>query len=225
MKQTTRRRRDDGATTRDQILQAAARIFAEQGVDRATGKEIAGRAGTNSAAVNYYFGSVRGLYEEVLIMAHDRLISLESLSKIVEKDMPPQEKLAHVMDTAVGMLLGGDGEAWLMRLLIREILSPSPAFEILKQKAILPKKQIISRIVADMLGLPLGHPAIAPATIGVVGPFLILLVGEKTVIPTLFPALAGTKDDVTALTGYMKTFILGGLAALAQATKVDPPVR
>ena len=54
-----RGRRDDGATTRAQLLEAAGEIFAEKGLDRATGKEIADRAGTNSAAVNYYFGGLR----------------------------------------------------------------------------------------------------------------------------------------------------------------------
>ena len=45
-------RREDGAATRLQILEAAGKVFAEKGVGHATGKEIAERAGTMASMVD-----------------------------------------------------------------------------------------------------------------------------------------------------------------------------
>ena len=47
-------------------------VFAECGFDGATAKAIALRAGANAAAVNYHFGGIAPLYEEVLAEAHRR---------------------------------------------------------------------------------------------------------------------------------------------------------
>ena len=44
------RRGEDRQSTRAQLLEAAGHVFAEQGFDRATGREICDRAGANTAA-------------------------------------------------------------------------------------------------------------------------------------------------------------------------------
>ena len=213
-----RRRRDDGVATRRLLLDEAARIFSEKGVGRTTSKEITAAAGTNTAAVNYYFGSIGKLYEELLVDAHDRLVSLDRLTAIASLDIPPQQGLARLIETIGTLLLASPGETASIRLLMREIFSPSPAFEVLRQRAILPKKRVMTNLVAETLDLPPDHPAVAPATIACVGPFLMLLIGEKTVIPTLFPNLGLSRDELPQLTRSMTTFMLGGLKALADET-------
>src|SRR6056297_739720 len=59
----TRQRRHAPAHSR-----GACRIFAERGVDRATGKEITEAAGVNVAEINHHFGGAAALYGEVLVM-------------------------------------------------------------------------------------------------------------------------------------------------------------
>ena len=71
-----RRRGEDRQNTRAQLLEAAGHLFAQKGFDRATGKEICERAGTNSAAINYYFGGMDGLYAAVLEEANIKLSSV-----------------------------------------------------------------------------------------------------------------------------------------------------
>ena len=53
---------DQKSGARARLLEAAGQVFAEQGFEAATGKEIAERAGVNAAGVNYHFGSLEGLY-------------------------------------------------------------------------------------------------------------------------------------------------------------------
>lgn len=52
--------------TRQNLLKTAAHIFAEQGYDGASVRQIAQAAKANVAAVNYHFGNKRGLYLAVI---------------------------------------------------------------------------------------------------------------------------------------------------------------
>ena len=47
--------------TRTAIIEAAGKIFAEEGYLKATVRDICSSAGANLAAVNYYFGDKKGL--------------------------------------------------------------------------------------------------------------------------------------------------------------------
>ncbi|MCT8973975.1 TetR family transcriptional regulator [Microbaculum marinisediminis] len=51
--------------TRARVLDSAAALFAENGIDRVTTRAISERAGANVAAVNYYFGGKDNLSVEV----------------------------------------------------------------------------------------------------------------------------------------------------------------
>ncbi|MGD2100358.1 MAG: CerR family C-terminal domain-containing protein [Desulfobacterales bacterium] len=57
-------RREDGKETRGRLLDAALEVFAESGYRNAKVAAICRRAGTNQAAVNYYFGDKANLYVE-----------------------------------------------------------------------------------------------------------------------------------------------------------------
>ena len=59
--------------TRDRLIDAAGRVFAERGYRGATMREIADRAGANLAAAHYHFGSKQDLYREVARACFERL--------------------------------------------------------------------------------------------------------------------------------------------------------
>ncbi len=54
-----------GGETKQRILAAALNVFAEQGYNAATLREITSAAGVNIAAVNYHFGSKQALMRAV----------------------------------------------------------------------------------------------------------------------------------------------------------------
>jgi len=54
------------ATTRQALLATARRLFAQQGYDATSIREITREAGANLGAVTYHFGSKQALYEAVL---------------------------------------------------------------------------------------------------------------------------------------------------------------
>jgi AcrR family transcriptional regulator len=57
-----RKPRSDGEQSRERLLHSAIRLFAEQGYAKTSTRELAQAAGTNAAAIGYYFGDKAGLY-------------------------------------------------------------------------------------------------------------------------------------------------------------------
>jgi AcrR family transcriptional regulator len=57
--------RRDGEASRERLLLAALSLFAQHGYARASTRDIAVAAGTNVAAIAYYFGDKAGLYRAV----------------------------------------------------------------------------------------------------------------------------------------------------------------
>jgi AcrR family transcriptional regulator len=56
-----------GEQTKQHLLDAAQRLFAEHGFRKTSVRDIAKEAGSNVAAVNYHFGSKENLYREVFL--------------------------------------------------------------------------------------------------------------------------------------------------------------
>ena len=207
-------RREDGAATKQQILEAAGEVFAEKGMGYATGKEIAERAGTNSAAVNYYFGGIEGLYAEVLVEAHHRLMDYEFLKKVSEAPGPPSEKLNIFLEGMIRALLGPASSSWALRVLGREMLHTTDALQTLLEREVLPKKQIVIGFVSEILGLPPDHPVVARCGLSIIGPIALLLVGSPGMLQhAALHAAVGTQVD--AVVKHFQQFIMGGLSAIA----------
>ncbi len=96
-------------TTKDKILNAAEALFAEQGFDHTSLRQITADAGVNLASVNYHFGSKKALiqavmarYLEVLMPAlEQQFIQLQSHAEISTRDVfdcfrQPLQELQHV---------------------------------------------------------------------------------------------------------------------------------
>jgi TetR/AcrR family transcriptional regulator, regulator of cefoperazone and chloramphenicol sensitivity len=77
--------------TRDRILRAAVRLFAERGYDATSIRTLAAKARINQAAVNYHFKSKEGLYREVLREAI-RALTQHQLSHAQETQAMPRER-------------------------------------------------------------------------------------------------------------------------------------
>jgi AcrR family transcriptional regulator len=69
------KRNRSGEVTRRKILDAAASVFAEKGIEGASLREIMITAGVNIAAVNYYFGGKTDLLGAVVL---DRTVALNN---------------------------------------------------------------------------------------------------------------------------------------------------
>lgn len=209
-------RRGDGAATKAQILEAAGRVFAAKGFDRATGKEIAEHSGSNSAAINYYFGGMDGLYAEVLVEAHRHLVSYDEMAAVAKRAASPEDKLRALIALAVPAIVGSTKGAWQLKVLSREFLSPSPVFHVLQDRELLPKRQLVFEIVAAVLDRPVDDPVVTRSCLSVMAPIAMLLTADPKVTALMFPQLGSGKDAAEEMVDHLLRFSMAGLAAVAR---------
>lgn len=202
--------------TRQQLLQAAGEVFAAHGYARATSKEICQRANANIAAVNYHFGGKDGLYAAVLEEAHRRLISIESLAMAAQSQGDARSKLRMFIGGVVSEIARRDAGAWELRVLSRELLSQSSLMERMIVSQVLPKVKLFSGIVAEIMQLPVTHPAVGRCLVNIVGPCAFLLIGNRLLQQRVLPNL---DLSAAALTEHMVSFALAGMQAIALEAK------
>jgi AcrR family transcriptional regulator len=213
--------RPDGAATRLHLLETAGQVFAERGFADATSKEICERAGTPMASVNYHFGSRDALYEAVLIEAHRHIVDLDALSHMTQGISDPRQKLHAVLSHLVGLATRA-ATPWGFRVMLREVMSPSPVVPALVEKAIRPKAKLLLGLIAQVLGLPPDHPAVQRGLVFSVLPCIVLLVAPREVSAKLLPAIA---KDSAGLEEELMRYVMAGLDAIARAHRPKTPVK
>jgi AcrR family transcriptional regulator len=131
------------------LLEAAGEEFADKGFELARVRAICERAGANLAAVNYYFGHKEQLYLEVLREAHRcGMDPAEEPDPEALRHLAPAERLRLFIHHFLGRVLAvnhpGD---WQHRLMIREMLAPTPFSEVLVREAIRPRFERIKDLM------------------------------------------------------------------------------
>lgn len=122
------------STTREDLLAAAERLFAEHGYAAVGIREIAAAAGANVSAIKYHFGSKRDLYLAALRAAVSQPVIEETWDLLAE---PPRSR------AEAGRLLVAFVRRWLgtlmiqpevsscTRLVLREALRPSEGLDLI----------------------------------------------------------------------------------------------
>jgi AcrR family transcriptional regulator len=135
------------ASTRDKLLDAAARLFAERGIDNVSIAEIVRAAGQrNASAVHYHFGNrnevLRALLAEHVPAIHDRRVELLEAARArpdadvrsaVEAIIRPVTELAqHGWRERAYLQIGSELTHWLARAdspEIAELMEQTAGFE------------------------------------------------------------------------------------------------
>ena len=88
-----RKQRSDGQETRQNLLEAAGKIFAAKGFRETTIAEICRQASANTAAISYHFGSKEALYVESWRYAFSRSLSIYPPDGGIPAGAPAEERL------------------------------------------------------------------------------------------------------------------------------------
>jgi len=211
----------DRQSTQLQLLEAAGQEFAEKGFDRTTAKEICERAGTNTAAVNYYFGGIEGLQAAVLEEARNRLFSVDAISAAVAGKKDAKTKLEAALTVVVRALTGPLSSSWVLRVLGREMVAPSLSMADMKDKVILPRARLLQQFIGELMKLPEDHPAVARGCISVMAPICMLIVADRRHLTRALPAFALKPDEAPALVRHMLQYALAGLEAVAREARKE----
>lgn len=134
--------------TRERIIKAAERLFAERGYDGTSVRAIVAKAKVNQAAINYHFDGKDGLYREVLRAAF-RALTDNQLSHAVEiKAMSREEALGEFIGRQLKPMMGRDEYSRHMRIFNWETVRPTAVFRSLLSEEAAP----FMGLAADLVG-------------------------------------------------------------------------
>jgi AcrR family transcriptional regulator len=190
------------------VLGAAGRVFARDGYDRASLRDICAEAGANLGAIHHYFGSKAELYREVLIESHRELLR----SKPAEQPAgTPEERLSSWIEFALRFtLIVRPNHPIAGPLFARELRDPSPSFRSLVEQMMAPMHASLEMIVAEIMGPSTPAETRKLCTTMVLGLCVFpKLAGE--VLTILEQPAPTTESGVAALAKAITQFAIGGL--------------
>lgn len=186
------------------LLAAAAILFAEHGYDAVTTRQIATAAGVTLACINYHFDGKAGLYRETLLTAHR-----QAMSQMRPDGVDAESRLRAYIRALLATIL--DPQQIGVRLLARELASPTGALRDVVERSIRPSAENLRTIVRELLGGNADEELVRHAAISVIGQCLHWHHG-RPVIAMLYP---GEPFDAGRIADHIADLTIGGLRGLA----------
>ncbi len=161
--------------TRDRLLNAAARLFAERGFARVTVRDICKKARANVAAVNYHFGGKDGLYQAVMRMAMETMQATTEAARTAGSNLPPAERIRAYVAVFAQRLLGPHHETWIHQLMMREMSDPTPSLAIVMDEVLKPRMAYLCCAIAELAGCAPDDPHVMRCALSITGQFNSML--------------------------------------------------
>lgn len=204
--------------TREALLHAAGEVFAEVGFQAATVRAICRRAGANIAAVNYHFGDKERLYFEVLRQAMTETLARHPIDGGLPAGASAAERLGAFVRSLLARLFDNREQAWLGRLMAKEMIDPSRALDLMLSERIGPMAAQLGHIIRDLVGLEVDERTVWLAGFSIVSQCLFYN-HCRSVVERLRPDLPLDTRAVDLLADHITRFSLAGLRALAAAPR------
>jgi AcrR family transcriptional regulator len=217
-----RKTRSDGAQSRERLLLAAMRLFAEQGFANTSTREIALAARTNIASISYYFGDKAGLYRAAF--SEQASCPPGDLVAFTDPALALREALQAFYATLLGRMKQGDLARLGMRLWFREMLEPTGLWLEKVDNGIKPAHAGLMLVLGRHLGVAEPDDDIARLAFCVVGLAIQLMV-TRDVIDQLHPQLLATDAAIDSwmarLVDYAEAMVNAEQARLAAAQPTE----
>jgi TetR/AcrR family transcriptional regulator, regulator of cefoperazone and chloramphenicol sensitivity len=205
-------RADDA--TRDRLLKAAERLFADRGFRKVTVREVCRAAHANVAAVNYHFGDKLGLYREVLQSAIDAMRATTDAARQAGAGQPAEEQLRRWIAIFNHRLLGSGHDA-IHKLIHHEMHDPTPAFDALVEQGVRPRVEYLSGLVAEILECPVSDPRVLRCVASVQAQALAYL--PNPIASRLGLTFTPTSARLDEVAEHIAEFSLAGIHAVSRA--------
>lgn len=196
---------------RERLLEHACALFAEQGFQRTRTQDVCRAAGTNPAAVNYYFGGKEGLYKAVWDHALAEAVSVseeEALSANADR-----EWLYHYLRASVLAMFDTTSGGHLRQLVRHELNDPSPLNDEVLARHMAPRMQELDRRLRRMLGPRTSDFQVACCLVAIHSQCTALSL-SRHLSRRLFSAEGPTEEEVQRFAREICAFIMGGIRSM-----------
>ncbi|HYE85962.1 MAG TPA: CerR family C-terminal domain-containing protein [Vicinamibacterales bacterium] len=202
------------ADTRQRLIDAAAKLFADRGFANVTVREICKASNANVAAVNYHFGDKAGLYRAVVTLAISVMLETNELSQRAGEGRSPEDQIRGFVRVFVTRLTGDGPTSWIHRLMAREFEHPTEALDLVLTQVVRPRLEYLSNIAGAYMGLPAGDLRVTRS----IGSMQMQCIMAARQVPApIEKAFGPAMRDLDATIHHITEFTLGGMRAIAAA--------
>ena len=219
-----RKARSDGVQSRERLVLAAMRLFAEQGFAKTSTREIALAAGTNIASISYYFGDKAGLYRAAFTEPAPHM--RDDIAAFTRADATLRESLHEFYSQLLGPLKEGDLARLCMRLWFREMLEPTGLWSEEIDNGIKPAHAGLMLVIGRHMHVAEADDDLARVAFCVAGMALQMLL-VRDVVDQIRPQLLGSSAAIdlwlARLVDYAEALVNAEQARRAALTPPPPP--
>ena len=201
------------ADTRQRLIDAAAKLFADKGFQNVTVREICKASTANVAAVNYHFGDKAGLYRAVVTFAMEVMRETNELSQRAGEGLSPEDQIRGFVRVFVGRLIGDGPNSWIHRLMAREMEHPTEALDQVMTHIVKPRLEYLSGVAGQIMKLPADDPRVKRCIASL--QMQCLMAARGKVPPALEKTFGPAMRDVEGFVSHIAEFTLGGMRAIA----------
>ncbi|MGD0025856.1 MAG: CerR family C-terminal domain-containing protein [Xanthobacteraceae bacterium] len=195
--------------TRERIMKAAERLFAERGYEGTSIRAIVAKARVNQAAINYHFAGKDGLYREVLRAAFRALTEQQLGHAAQASAMSREEALGEFIRRQLRPLVARDEASRHIRIFNWETVRPTAVFRKLLSEEAAPFMGLTVDLVRRFLP-EADHRTLVVAAIWLVGQCSVFVRNREQLAGP--PAgLSLDESSVEWLAQMMSRWTIGGL--------------
>lgn len=198
--------------TRQRILEAAGRVFAEKGFRGATVREICDLAVANIAAINYHFGDKEKLY--IAVLRWTQQYAAEHYPPFLDQpNRPVQERLRHFAHNFL-LRVGNEGRpSWHGKLMAREMADPTAALDEMVRESFVPMNKVLRGMVRELIGPACTEAQIRLSVASIVGQCLFYN-HSRSLIERIHPDQKLDADGLGQIADHITRFSLAGIQAI-----------
>jgi AcrR family transcriptional regulator len=204
--------RSDGEQSRERLLHSALALFAQHGYAKTSTRDIADAAGTNLAAISYYFGDKAGLYRAVFVEPMGD--PADELDRMRDPALTLGQALRVFYASFVEPLRHGDLARQCMKVHMREMVDPTGLFEDEIARTIRLSHEALVAVLRRHLDVPRADDDLLRLAVCIAALGVHLHVGRE-VTDVLAPSLNRVADAIDL---WLERMVLFG-AAMVEAER------
>ena len=200
--------------TKERLILAAGKLFAEKGFKETTVREIAELADANVAAVNYHFGDKEKLYDEIVGHMLTEIKTRYPSGFGIEPAMETSKKFRTYTLNFLLRRMDPDREAWKGKFFAQEMLDPKPATVEAINQLKMEDYGVLQPIIVEALGPSVSPDKVALCAASVIsqGAFWAMMHGHQA--PAPFREEPLTRERIEELADHITEFSMAALTAL-----------
>ena len=203
--------------TKQRLLDAASRIFAEKGFHGASVCNICERAGANIATANYHFHGKEKLYQAVIQSACQQIHAQRSLRAERTVGQTPEQKLCAGIRSLFQNLAQESDSGWLVRLLVRGLAEQGGGLDRLVAAALWTHAARLEEPLRELLGPHASRDCVHLCALSVVSQ-CVFFCGAQSSLQRLCPELGKDCTGSEELIAHVARFAAAALAHLKEGS-------